>query len=745
MSRPADAPPRAAAPVVAIATGLPVAPPEAPSLAELAAQDLARSGVALAEAAAEGVAPVDSDAAWRILRPKHPERADDFTACGLAIPYRDPWGAPLNFARVRRLAGRWRRGDDPGQRYAQPPNSMPHLYLPSAAWRRWVGRPGEPVRVPRLVVTEGEKKALKACLCGIPAVAVGGVTAYQSARHRVPLLPEFGWFDLSGTDVDVVYDSDAYTNSEIADAMLALAWTLRRDAAPRSIGYRRLVAESTGGRTGLDDFLASFASAAEARAAYERLERVEDRAGEAFAVFNRDLVYVRKMARFYNVATGTWYDSRSRLVDEYAVGTPVEGPDGKLVHPIVRWFTDRPARTTVLRVAAEPGAPPRFRPEGSADDVLNLWRPSPLEPVAARRRSDLEPFLRFVRYLGCNLTDEERDWLLDWCAYPLQNPGRKCASAVLVWSESTGTGKSTLGRILRDCHGRDNTFELNGSALRSPYNDWATRQLVVVSEVHLPSYSERRAAMGDLKALITDDTVDLNRKFLPRENVPNHVNLYLTSNEPNALILDRDDRRFFVVEGPDAASRWPEPEFARFNGWLGSGGAELVLGFLLSRDLSAFDPFARPPRTAAWHDMVGEAPPEPIEPLVRALIATPALVLGAEGAGRVMWRPADLVERLAAYGAAIGSKARPTVARLRSALRAAPTVARGTFQVARGGERRLVTAYALCRDEDARARWEAAPPAEWRRALAGDDAAFAAEAGARGRPGPRARRGGPKF
>jgi hypothetical protein len=366
----------------------------------LAEADLARSAISPADAKRAGIVPVDPDEAWKILRPKQPKRASDFTAGGIVIPYSDPFGEPLNFSRVRRLAGKWDRDDDGySLRYKQPPNSMPHLYLPVAAWKAWLPKKRrEKIRIPRLIITEGEKKALKASLVGLPAVAIGGVTAYRSAKFYITLLEEFAWFDLSATDVDVIYDSDAYSNPEVREALRAISWTLRRDANPKSIGDRRLTHESAGGKTGLDDFLAAYRKAEDARRAVDAIARHIDPVGEAFAVFNRDLVHVRKKSRYYNIATDTFYESQKKLVEEYAVGTPVIGPKLKEIYPISRWFTDRPATTTVLDVVYEPGRPERFRPDGASNEVLNILAADAARPHPLRAPGRPRPLPR-VRHL----------------------------------------------------------------------------------------------------------------------------------------------------------------------------------------------------------------------------------------------------------------------------------------------------------------------------------------------------------
>lgn len=682
-------------------------------LRESFANDLKRSGLTIADARRAGVRLADSDETWKILNPKRPERANDFTVRGMVFPYFDPSGGRLPFSRVRRLVGKWRRDDDGSQRYASPRNSLPHLYLPAPVCD-WLPRKfREKIRVNQLIITEGEKKAIKANLLGLPTVALGGVYAYQAARHQVTLLEEFSWFDLRETDVEVVFDSDAYLNPDVNRALLGLSHRLRRDANPRSLGQRRLTSENASANVGLDEFLAAYSKPEDARRAYDSLAKKDDLAAEAFAIFNKEIVHVRKKARYYNVATDTWYESQRKVIDEYARGTPVI-VDKRPVYPINLWFTERPPETVVLDVAYTPGKPARYLDEGAPNETLNRWRPTTLEPTPFKRPEDVAPFIEFVDYLTPGLTEDERARLLDWMAWPLQNRGgEKVKWAVLIWSQSTGTGKNTLGRILEKCYGEANTYNLDGASLVSTFNDWVLHEFVIINEVDQPSYNERAAVMSRLKTLIDGTRIDLNRKYLNRENVPNHTTVYLTSNKHDALILDKDDRRFFVIEGPEV--KWSAAKFKRFNVWLEGGGFESVYGYLLRRDLRAFNPSAEPPKTAAWYAM-RDGRTNPVEDLVTIMVTTPAKILGVtddatmayQKPRRQLYLPEQLVEHLNRYAYANSMRANVTVGSMRAAL--SGRIEKRVMEINRGRTRRMVTAYALFEVD----KWAKASKADWR-------------------------------
>ena len=162
---------------------------------------------------------------------------------GLVIPY---FTDDTNcYARVKLDNG----GGD-GKRYRSPKGSQNRLYLPPNLDRTVLTDPGTPI-----YVTEGEKKALKACQEGLPCMALGGVWSWRTKvvdgpTEPIPDLDRVVW---GNRMVYVVFDSDVATNPEIQRAEVELAKELARRGA--TVLAIRLPAEANGQKVGLDDFL----------------------------------------------------------------------------------------------------------------------------------------------------------------------------------------------------------------------------------------------------------------------------------------------------------------------------------------------------------------------------------------------------------------------------------------------------------------------------------------------------------
>jgi Domain of unknown function (DUF3854) len=126
------------------------------------------------------------------------------------------------------------------------------VYVPPLVSPSTLADPSTP-----LWLTEGEKKALKACQEGLACIALPGVWSWRTRAGRVdgksgPVedLDHIAW---QRRTVYVVFDSDLATNPSVRDAEHALAQELRRRGA-RPVAIR-LPGGPAAEKVGLDDYL----------------------------------------------------------------------------------------------------------------------------------------------------------------------------------------------------------------------------------------------------------------------------------------------------------------------------------------------------------------------------------------------------------------------------------------------------------------------------------------------------------
>lgn len=62
--------------------------------------------------------------------------------------------------------------------------------------------------------------------------------------------------------------------------------------------------------------------------------------------------------------------------------------------------------------------------------------------------------LKHISFVARSVTEAERRWFWQWLAYPIQHPGTKLFSAVLIIGPQ-GSGKNLLGMLMQAIYGRN--------------------------------------------------------------------------------------------------------------------------------------------------------------------------------------------------------------------------------------------------------------------------------------------------
>ena len=508
---------------------------------------------------------------------------------GLKIPYFDPDGKRRAFFRLRYLTtppSAFGEVAAKPQRYVQPPKTGTAAYFPRNF--KWNGELKDTKHA--LFITEGELKAACACKLGLPTVGLGGVFNFQSAKSGVALLPELLSIDWKGRVVYVTFDSDYRTNPLV---LLALERLIRvftsLGAVPRVIDLPKLDA-APGAKTGLDDFLVSEGVDAfhdlVAETTDTPLAKTLWEWNERFAFITNpgSIVVDRTTSQRYSAEKFENQDFRHHRIT-IATTTADGSPKLKEMKIPTLWL-DWPHRAQLDGITYLPGRP------SEADGKWNLWRGWGAES----KKGDIRPWLKLMDHVFTGATKEDRLWFERWAAYPIQHPGTKLYSAVVLWGDEQGTGKSLVGYSLGRVYGADNFADIGQEELTSTFNDWAKgKQFILGDDV---TGHDNRAYADKLKKMITQPVVRINEKFMPAYTVPDCINYIFTTNQSNAFYLEDHDRRYFIhhVIAPRM-----DLDFARaYDAWYRSPeGAGALRYYLEHLDLGKFNPRGFAPQTAA--------------------------------------------------------------------------------------------------------------------------------------------------
>jgi len=244
-----------------------------------------------------------------------------------------------------------------------------------------------------------------------------------------------------------------------------------------------------------------------------------------------------------------------------------------------------------------------FDPSGNDRDVkLNTWKGWKMQP----KEGCCERLLELLRYLcsGESNSDEVYRWVLCWMAYPLQHPGAKMASAIIMHGPQ-GTGKSTIWQCLAKIYA-DYATVLNQRGLEDRFNsDWVDSKLFLLAE-EVVTRAEMWHIKNELKELITGEWIRVNPKNIAAYRQRNQVNGVFLSNENQPLPLDNDDRRHCVIYTPPALSAdYYDEVFLEIE----HGGVEALYDYLLNLDLGEFHPKKRPPMTESKQALIALSSP----------------------------------------------------------------------------------------------------------------------------------------
>ncbi|WP_312548160.1 DUF5906 domain-containing protein [Massilia sp.] len=238
-----------------------------------------------------------------------------------------------------------------------------------------------------------------------------------------------------------------------------------------------------------------------------------------------------------------------------------------------------------------------FDPTQTADPVshVNIFLGWPLQ---AKHNAELiKPILALLASL-CDAEDRAAEcveWILRWLAYPLQHPGAKMQTALLMFGEKQGTGKSLFFQdVMLPIYGDYGTVA-SQHQLDSSFTAWRSRKLFVLFEEVL-SRDDKYSHNGTLKYMITGKSMSINQKNLPERDERNHMNSVFLSNEPQPIPIELEDRRFMVIE----VRRKQDPAFyAAVQQAIAQGGIEAFYDFLLNLPLDDFNEHTKPPMTLA--------------------------------------------------------------------------------------------------------------------------------------------------
>jgi hypothetical protein len=230
--------------------------------------------------------------------------------------------------------------------------------------------------------------------------------------------------------------------------------------------------------------------------------------------------------------------------------------------------------------------------------IFNTWQPRRILP--SKDEADVKIWTNHLKFL----VDGDKGGykhLASCIAHVLANPGRRLRHAVVIGSHKEGTGKSYLKQVFRGIIGNDHVMEIGTDQLREQYNDWLSKSEIVFIEELMAG--GRLEIANRMKPMLSEDSVTIRKMRTDSYVSNNPASFFCTTNHSNAIILDKDSRRFWVWFS-EASPKQPKYYKILFQ-WT-KDNLSGIYRWAKDWDLTDFDPEAPPPKTQHFHDMVDE-------------------------------------------------------------------------------------------------------------------------------------------
>lgn len=565
-----------------------------PTPQKLGLDDLARSGLTAAHAKKLNLRFIDATASSKLF-PSQPYPAT-------VIPYYTAEGKPrpdgLFRVRFHMQPKKGAFGEKTHiPKYSQPKGSPCGAYFAQLYdWKPVLADPTKP-----LWITEGEKKAAKACAEGFACIGLGGVSSIRQKNTGLSLLPELEAIDWSGRQVFVAFDSDVTVKPDVAAALGRLCHELgfRRGAVVRMV----LLPAEDDEKVGLDDYLLTH-TAAELQKLGE--DTLPDELLTRLWEYNSRFIYVNNISQIAEKETENLHGQlvvttmkKDSFLTNYGndiAQTVTQKRDAKgnvttstKEVPVAELWLKWPQRLSCNGLAYEPDGPRLF------NGHYNTWNGLACEPV----KGDITPWKKLLDIVF-ERDPVARTWFERWCAWPLitTNMDKKQTTAVCLWGWP-GTGKSTIGDTFSRIYGEHYSL-IKQDDLEGAFNTWMIRkQFVVIDDVDA-HHTRRKNTI--FKSLITSKTFQANTKFVPAYDQVNKANFFITSNHEDAIFVEPGDRRFFIQNVPQTGLT--REFYESYQGWLANGGASALLYHLQNLDMGDYSPHVAPVVTDAKRAMM---------------------------------------------------------------------------------------------------------------------------------------------
>lgn len=317
---------------------------------------------------------------------------------------------------------------------------------------------------------------------------------------------------------------------------------------------------------------------------------------EARASFIKNVIFIRKLEVYFNKELNDVYGKESINI-EYSHLMPKK-------IKAASYFTDHPKKIIVENFQYRPEL---YNPKDIVFEIggkkyINTYKPITIEPT----KGNLELWEELLDYLFPDLATKTH--MEDFISAHVQYAGKKIRHAPLIVSPHQRIGKGRMFAAIRKILGEDNTAEIDLTRALNQSKDYLTnKQLVLIDELKSESnWAEAQKLLNTLKRNITEEWHGSRFLYQDFKDVYSCTNYILFSNHTNALSINKNDERYWVVRCDVSPKQ--QIFYKHFSDWLKTPeAAQHLLWHYKNREISeSFDFDGHAPRTIWSNQMSNE-------------------------------------------------------------------------------------------------------------------------------------------
>lgn len=221
----------------------------------------------------------------------------------------------------------------------------------------------------------------------------------------------------------------------------------------------------------------------------------------------------------------------------------------------------------------------------------NIWKGFAVQSA----RGCCKLFKEHIRDIICSKNQEYFKYVWSWLAHLVQKPNE--LSPVIVLMGEQGTGKNTFVDPIGDIFGLHYLPLDNINQFLGNFNFHLKNAVLIHGNEAV--WGGNKQALGKLKAMVTEKDCVIEGKGKDQIRMRNFKHLILTSNEDWPVHLERDARRFLILN-VSSSKKHNLSYFKDIRSELDNGGLQAILYDLLQEDISKFNPWLLPQNFEAF-------------------------------------------------------------------------------------------------------------------------------------------------